>query len=264
MRLLLDPGQGVILCSPAFGMYRFFARLNHRPIWSVSLSDDFSVDAAAIERLVQNAGVDKPRLLFLTSPGNPDGQIVPVELVERLLSLPLMVVVDEAYIEFGGPTVLPLLSEHENLIVLRTLSKWAALAGLRLGYAVLSAELAGYLDRIRAPYNVNAAAMVAALATFADLATTRGRVDQLIVERERLQHAFEGIAWLEPIPSQANFILCRVQGERGATVAGALARRGILIRSFRDHRLNNYVRISVGRPEQNLALVRALRGLTWP
>jgi len=262
MRLFLGPGEGLIICPPAFSMYRFFADVGHHPVWEVPRGDDFSVDVAAIEALVREREEKaRPRLLFLTSPGNPDGQITPPGVVRRLLQLPLAVVVDEAYIEFGRPSVLPLLAEHENLIIIRTFSKWAGLAGLRLGYALLTPELARYLERIRAPYNVNAAAMVAALATLDDLERVQANVTCLIAERERLQAALATIPWLEPIPSQANFILCRLRGRTGREVSEALTMRGILVRSFSDPRLEGYIRISVGRPEQNEVLMEALREL---
>jgi histidinol-phosphate aminotransferase len=260
IRLLLEPDDGVIICPPTFPMYGFYVALDCHPLLAVPLDEDFEVDVAAIEALVgQRGDTVRPRLVFLPSPGNPDGQAVPLDVVRRLLALPLVVVIDEAYIEFGGETALPLLAEHENLIVLRTFSKWAGMAGLRLGYALLVPELAGYLERVRDPYNVNAAAVVAALATFDDLETVRANVARLIAERERLQRELAATGWLEPIPSQANFILCRVQGRSGPDLADALAQRGILIRAFPTPRLRSYVRITVGRPEQNDALLRVLR-----
>jgi len=171
------------------------------------------------------------------------------------------VAVDEAYIEFGGESGVSLLPEHENLIVIRTFSKWAGMAGLRLGYALLAPHLAGYLERIRAPYNVNAAAMVAALATLADLETVQVNVTRLIAERERLREALATLPWLEPLPSQANFVLCRIRGHSSQEVVDALAQRGILIRGFSDPRMAGYVRIGVGRPEYNERLLAALREL---
>ncbi len=259
MRLTLEPGQGLIICPPTFSMYDFFAKLGRHPVRAVPRGADFSVDAAAIESLMhQGEDGEQPRLLFLTSPGNPDGQIIPSEVVHRLLHLPLAVVVDEAYIEFGEPSVKPLLAQHDNLIILRTFSKWAGLAGLRLGYALSAPRLAGCLERIRAPYNVNSAAMVAALTTLDDLEGVQANVASLISERERLQTALAAIPWLEPLPSQANFILCHVRSGTGHGVADALARRGILVRSFSQPRLRRHLRIGVGRPEQNQRLIEVL------
>ena len=259
-RLFVEPGQAVVICPPTFSMYRFFAEVNRCRVLSVPRRADFSMDLAAVERTVRENGEDA-RLLFLVSPGNPDGQAISLGVIRRLLELPLMVAVDEAYIEFGGESAVTLLPEHENLVIIRTFSKWTGLAGLRLGYALLAPHLAGYLERIRAPYNVNAAAVVATLATLADLEDVQVNVACLIAERERLHETLATFPWLEPLPSQANFILCRVKGRTAQEVVGALARRGILIRGFSDPAMAGYIRISVGRPDQAAALVVALREL---
>lgn len=259
-RLFVEPGQAVVVCPPTFSMYRFFAEVNRCRVLSVPRRADFSMDLAAVERAVLENGEDA-RLLFLVSPGNPDGQAISLGVIRRLLELPLMVAVDEAYIEFGGESAVTLLPEHENLVIIRTFSKWTGLAGLRLGYALLAPHLAGYLERIRAPYNVNAAAVVATLATLADLEDVQANVACLIAERERLQETLATFPWLEPLPSQANFILCRVKGRTAQEVVGALARRGILIRGFSDPTMAGYIRISVGRPDQADALIAVLREL---
>jgi histidinol-phosphate aminotransferase len=140
------------------------------------------------------------------------------------------------------------------------------MAGLRLGYALLAPRLARYLERIRPPYNVNAAAMVAALATFDDLEAVQANVTRLIEARERLREELTAIPWLEPLPSQANFILCGVKGRDARAVADALLQRGILIRHFSGPQMpraaeRGYIRVTVGRPQENKALVAALRGL---
>jgi histidinol-phosphate aminotransferase len=273
VRLFVEPGQAlrpgsgqaVIVCPPTFSMYRFFAQVNRCRVLSVPRRADFSIDVASVERAVQFAIRDSqfaiPNLLFLVSPGNPDGQAIPLDVIRQLLELPLMVAVDEAYIEFGGESAAPFLPDHENLVIIRTFSKWAGLAGLRLGYALLAPHLAGHLERIRAPYNVNAAMVAAALATLADLQAVQANVTGLIAERERLQKTLVTFPWLEPLPSQANFILCHLRDRSSQEVVDALARQGILIRRFSDPTMAGYVRISVGRPEQNDALIAALKEL---
>jgi histidinol-phosphate aminotransferase len=262
IRVSLEPGEGLIICPPAFGMYGFFASLGRHPVYPVPRGSDFSVDVAAIESLLrQQPEGPSPRLLFLTSPGNPDGQIIPLDVVQRLLLLPLLVVVDEAYVEFGETSVTPLLPDHENLIVLRTFSKWASLAGLRLGYALAAPRVADSIERIRAPYNVNSAAVVAALATLDDLEQAKANIECLINERATLTTELAAIPWIEPLPSQANFVLALVHNRTGRELAEALALRGILVRSFSDARLRNHVRIGLGRPEQNQELIDALRNL---
>ena len=262
VRLFVEPGESVIVCPPAFSMYAVSTEAHHGQVLSVAREADFSLDVDAIKALVQNAtAAARPKLLFLTSPGNPDGQSVPVETLLRLLALPLAVIVDEAYIEFGGSSAVPLLEDHDNLIVLRTFSKWAGIAGLRLGYAVTSPAIVQVMDRLRPPYNVNSAAVVAALATFEDMAHARATISTVVAERERLQSALAELPGIEPLPSQANFVLCRLEGRSGREMAGALSEAGILIRCFSDPALEDAVRITVGRPEQHDALLAALRSI---
>jgi imidazoleglycerol-phosphate dehydratase len=133
------------------------------------------------------------------------------------------------------------------------------MAGLRLGYAVAVPQVAQAMQRLRPPYNVNAAAVVAALATLEDMARVQATVARIVAERERLLAALAALPGVQPLPSQANFCFCWLEGRSGRELAGALAERGILIRSFSDPRLANGVRISVGRPEQNDALLAALQ-----
>lgn len=258
MRPLVEPGQAVVTCPPTFSMYRFYARVNRCRVLPVPCREDFSVDVEAIAAAVRKSE-HEPRLLFLVSPGNPGGQAIPLPVIERLLALPLLVAVDEAYIEFGGESAVPLLAAHENLAVIRTFSKWAGMAGLRLGYLLLTPQLAAQLERIRAPYNVNAAVLAAALATLEHLEEAQTRVAQVIAERERLRETLSTLPGLEPLPSQTNFVLCRVEGRRPEAIIEGLEQRGILIRGFSSPRMEDYIRISVGTPEQNDALLAALR-----
>ncbi len=262
VRLFVAPGDGTIVCPPAFSMYALSTEAHRGRVLSVPRRDDFSLDVDGIEALIKRSKSGaRPKLLFVTSPGNPDGGMIPPETIQRLLKLPLAVVVDEAYVEFGGETVVPLLAGHPNLLVLRTLSKWAGIAGLRLGYAVTSPEVAGAMARLRPPYNVNAAAVVAALATFEGMAHTQETITCLVAERERLQEALAALPGVQPLPSQANFLLCRFQGLSGRELADALAEQGILVRSFSAPNLADAVRISVGRPDQNAALLAALQSI---
>jgi histidinol-phosphate aminotransferase len=265
IRLFVEPGDAVVISPPTFGMYRFYARVNRCRLLAVPRRDDLSLDLAAVERRVEASGAGdgngEARVLFVVSPGNPSGRAIPLEVTERLLKLPLIVVVDEAYIEFGGESALSLLPDHENLVIARTFSKWAGMAGLRLGYGLLAPRFARCLERIRPPYNVNAAAMVAALTTFDDLDAVQANVARLVQERERLSEALSDVPWLQPLPSEANFILCRVADRNAQTVVERLLDRGILIRGFSDPAMANYLRITVGRPEQNDAVVAALQAL---
>ena len=146
----------------------------------------------------------------------------------------MIVVLDEAYIEFAGleRSVARWVTERENLIVLRTFSKWAGIAGLRLGYGIFPGWLMPALWKAKQPYNVNVAATVAGLASLAHRAEIQITVDALIVERERLFRELAKFPFLRPYPSQANFVLCRVVGRDAKALKEALAGRGILVRHY--------------------------------
>ncbi len=265
VRIFVAPGEAAIDCPPCFSMYAVSTRAHRGRLLSVPRQEDFSLDVAGIEALANSEGVEvRPKLLFVTSPGNPDGLAIPLDTIRRLLQLPLAVVVDEAYVEFGVESAVPLLDAYPNLIVLRTFSKWAGMAGLRLGYALTSPAIAGAMERLRPPYNVNAAAVVAALATFDDLSHARATIDRTIAERERLQAALAALPGVQPLPGQANFVFCRFADRTGREVADALAGRGILVRSFSDPALADSLRITVGRPEQNNALLTTLEVMLDP
>jgi histidinol dehydrogenase len=260
MRLFLEPGDAILNCPPTFGMYAFDAGVNGARLVSVPRRPDFSLDLDAIERAVR---AHRPRLLFVASPNNPDGGLLPTEALARLLALPLVVVLDEAYVEFAPPGTSRMreAAKRENLIVLRTFSKWAGLAGLRVGYGVFPASLMPHLWKIKQPYNVSVAAAQAAIVSLrhADQLDKVGQ--KIIAERERLYAALGAIPCLEPYPSQANFILCRVVGRDAAALKAALAREGILVRYFREPGLDDHIRISVGKPEQTDVLLEKLAEL---
>ena len=257
MRLFLRPGDGVINCPPTFGMYAFDAGLHGAELIAVRRKEDFTVDVKGIIRALHNSSHAK--LLFLNSPNNPDGGLITEGALRQLLELELVVVLDEAYAEFSGTSHMELTQEYDNLIVLRTFSKWAGLAGLRVGYGIFPASLMPHLWKIKQPYNVNVAAQVAVLASLADLDYLRDNVQRLIIEREQLFAELQTIEYLHPYPSRANFILCRVMGRDARELKLALEGEGILIRYFRKPGLEDCVRISVGRPDQTDALLDALR-----
>jgi histidinol-phosphate aminotransferase len=146
-----------------------------------------------------------------------------------------------------------------NLIVLRTFSKWAGLAGLRVGYGIFPLELTPHLWKIKQPYYLNVAADAAARASLADLPALRENVEKLVAERKRLERELAVFPFLKPYPSYSNFVLCRVEGFTAAELKAALAAEGILIRYYSKPGLHDKVRISAGTPEQNDRLLAALR-----
>jgi len=260
MRLFLQPGDAIVNCPPTFGMYPFDAAINQARVISIRRRPDFSLDVEQIERRVQQ---ERPKLIFLASPNNPDGSLLPDADLERLLALPAVVVLDEAYIEFaaGMPSRLGLVPERHNLIVLRTFSKWAGLAGLRVGYAAFPVAIMPHLWKIKQPYNVSVAAYTAAAAAARDHVYLAKHAARMQLERARLIELLEGIPYLHPYPSQANFVLCQVTGRDAQQLKLALEDEGFLIRYFRKPGLEDHVRFSVGRPDQTDALIAVLRRL---
>jgi histidinol-phosphate aminotransferase len=259
MRLFIEPGDAILNCPPTFGMYPFDAAVNGGRVLSLPRRADFSLDIDAIPAAV--TGEPRAKLLFVTSPNNPDGGLLPDADLERLLALPLVVVLDEAYVEFAGLEHgrTGWVPEHDNLIVLRSFSKWAGLAGLRLGYGAFPPAIIEHLWKIKQPYNVSVAAQVAGLASLADLDYLSGNVARIVAERERLMAALRGVPYLRPYPSHANFILCRVVGRNARDLKDTLAARGILIRHYNSPGLADHVRSSVGMPEDTERLVVELR-----
>ncbi len=262
MRLFLVPGDTVIDCPPTFGMYPFDAAVNGGAVVRVPRRSDFSVDVPALLACFRSPTAGRaPKLLFLTSPNNPDGSVLADADLRQLLRLPVAVVLDEAYVEFHGPSRVGWVLEHENLMLLRTFSKRAGLAGLRVGYGAFPSVLMPHLWKIKQPYNVSVAATAAALAALDDAAYMADVVARLTAERERLLACLFTISYLRPYPSRANFILCRVVGRDARSLKSALEQAGILVRYFNKPGLTDCIRISVGKPEHTDALVSTLQRL---
>ncbi|MFQ5827069.1 MAG: histidinol-phosphate transaminase [Dehalococcoidia bacterium] len=254
LRLFLDPGDKVINCVPTFGMYSFSTGVCGGEVVEVVRSG-FALDIDRVKQAIDA----RTKIIFVASPNNPSGNTAPEAHIRELAGMGPLVVVDEAYAEFCGTTVLPLVDEFPNLIVLRTFSKWAGLAGLRVGYGVFPPEIAAYIMKIKPPYNVNSAAQVAVLESLKDIDYLRDTVRAIVSERERLFGELQGLGFLKPYPSEANFILCSVQNREARSIHEALARKGIFVRYFDTPLLKNCLRISVGRPEDTDALIEALR-----
>jgi histidinol-phosphate aminotransferase len=223
------------------------------------------LDIASICRAVEE---HRPKLLFITSPNNPDGSMIPPDVINQLLALPALVVLDEAYIEFAGENLgagssrIREVPFRENLVVLRTFSKWAGLAGLRIGYGAFPKWLMPTLWKSKQPYNVNVAASDAAQVSLNHVEELSQIVGRLIQEREQLFQSLQQISYLKPYPTRSNFILCRVIDRDAAELKSKLANEhGIFIRYFNKPGLRDHVRISVGRPEDTSALLKALQAI---
>lgn len=265
MRVFLEPEDCILSCPPTFGMYSFDAELNAARCVEVPRRPDFSLDLDGIRNAVQKY---QPKLFFITSPNNPDGSVLDKETIDSLIELPTLIVLDEAYIEFAGENLgrsssrIREVPQRENLVVLRTFSKWAGLAGLRIGYGAFPKWLMTTLWKSKQPYNVNVAASVAAQVSLAHCEELKQVVERLKSERARLFSALQETPYLNPYPTHSNFILCQVTGRDAAELKTRLAQEhGVFIRYFNKPGLRDHIRISVGRPQDTDALLKALRAL---
>ena len=257
LRLFLEPGDEVINCIPTFAMFRFFMDLCSGTLVNVPRDENFAVRVNAVKAAVTK----KTKLILLATPNNPTGTIIPRKDILEILDTGLPVVVDEAYYEFSGETVAQLVSQYENLMVLRTFSKWAGLAGLRIGYGMFPPKIADYLLRIKEPYCVNVAAIVAVRESLKDRDYLMETVKATIAERERLFEELKKLKWLKPFPSQANFIFCSVLNGKASELQQKLQDKGVLVRYFDLPLLQNSLRISVGKPEHTDTLIKRLQEL---
>jgi len=257
VRLFVGPGDEVINCVPTFDIYRFSTEICGGTLVNVNRDEKFAVDVNAVKSAVNS----RTKLIFLATPNNPTGNVIPQPDILEIIETGVPVVVDEAYYEFSGETVMPLIDRYSNLMVIRSFSKWAGLAGLRVGYGIFPPRIAGYLMAIKIPHNVNVAAEIAVRESLADLEYLQDRVKAIVSERERLYHELHKIEWLKPFPSQANFVYCEVLKGSAGDLHQRLQRKGILVRYFDKPLLRNSIRISAGRPEHTGALVKALHEL---
>ncbi|MYE25818.1 MAG: histidinol-phosphate transaminase [Chloroflexi bacterium] len=259
LQLFIEPGDAIINTPPTFAMYSFNAPIYHAGVVDVYRRADFSLDVSAIQEAVAR---HKAKLVFLCSPNNPSGDVIAPDDIKALLDLPATIVVDEAYVEFAqGESLASWVADFPNLIVLRTLSKWAGLAGLRIGYGIFPRALMPHLWKIKQPYNINVAADVAAQASLTDVGYLLERVRQLVEQRQRMEVAFAELPCLSPYPSQANFVLNRVSGMSAEDFRDRLARAGIIVRYYNKPRLFDHIRISAGTSDQVDRLLETLRTL---
>ncbi|MFC1861127.1 histidinol-phosphate transaminase [Chloroflexota bacterium] len=257
IRLFVEPGEEVIDCIPTFDLYRFSTAICSGSMVTVERDENYAVDVNKLKAAISN----KTKLIFLANPNSPTGNITPQGDIIEILDTGLPVVIDEAYYEFSGETVVPLVSLYSNLMVLRTFSKWAGLAGLRVGYGIFPPIIADYLHTTTIPYNVSMAALIAVRESLADIDYLMDRVRTIIAERERFFAELMKLSWLKPYPSKANFIFCRILRGDAKELKQKLLNRGILVRYFDKPLLRNAIRFSVGKTEHTDRLIKALRDL---
>lgn len=252
-------GDAVVAPSPTFSLYRLLAAANEGRYLAVPLGADFTYD---VDQIVSAARREHARAVVLCSPNNPTGSVLPEGAVERLLGeTEALILCDEAYQDFGGPTAIPLLHRSARLLVFRTFSKAMGLAGLRFGYALGHPDLVREVSKVMLPYNVNLLTLAAAEVVLEHAPRFAERIGALVAERDRFLAGLRGIPGLTAWPSSGNFVLLRCESRPGAEIFRRLRdEHGILVRDVSSApALADCLRVSIGATEDMQATLAALR-----
>jgi histidinol-phosphate aminotransferase len=251
------PAGAVLMPAPTFSVYRIAAQaLDQRSI-EVPLTQGWGLDMPLMLKAIAR---ERPDVIFLATPNNPTANCFQDAQVRELIAAsPGAIVIDEAYHPFSGQTFLPLLEAHPHLIILRTLSK-IGMAGLRVGIMVANPQVVQQINKVRAPYNLNAYSQAAAEAVLQHWQDIAPYIQEIVRERERLRERLSRLPGVTVYPSDANFVLARFAA--GVKVWEALAAQGILVRHYGESaELRDCLRITVGTPTENDLLVAALQAI---
>lgn len=263
MKAFIENGDKILSFVPTFGMYNVYSRIYKAEFVGINgkadddgssspMREDFSLD---IDRLIEEAERINPKIILVCNPNNPTGYLMAKADIEKLLkNTESLVVVDEAYIEFAEGSMIDEIDKYDNLIVLRTLSKALGLAGIRLGYMLANAEIIGWVNKIKSPYNLNSLTQVYAVEAIRNSEIIDDYIERVKVERDRLSEDLEKLG-LKVYDSSTNFILfySEIRG-----LCEKLEERGILIRDFSGG-LENYYRLTVGDRDENKIFMDALK-----
>ena len=252
-----DGAHGAVFPNISYGFYPVFAQLNGVPYAEIPLKADFSVDAG------DYCGVGKT--VFIANPNAPTGKLLPPAEIERILrSNPdNVVVIDEAYVDFGGESCIPLVHKYDNLLVVQTYSKSRSLAGGRLGYAIGNRALIADLDALRFstnPYNVNSATLALGAAILDDEAATRANCAAIAQTRDFTTAALRELGF-EVLDSCANFVFARTPAMDGGELYQKLKARGVLVRHFTKPEIAQFNRITIGTRQQMETLLAAVAAI---
>jgi histidinol-phosphate aminotransferase len=253
----VGPGTRVLVPEPTFTLYALLTKVLGGELVPAPLGTELEYVPADLRALREAIA---PEVTIVCSPNNPTGSFLEPEDVASLCAQnDGLVVVDEAYHEFAGKSVVPLLADHPNLVVLRTFSKAMGMAGLRVGYLLASPEIVREVNKARLPYNLNFFSQAAALAALEDADVLRSRVGTIVSDRDELFRRLAHVPGVRPYPSRANFILFELDADPKAVFESIYA-RGVLVRDVSaTPRLSRCLRVSVGSEEENEAFLAALR-----
>lgn len=263
LAVTVGPGVSVVIPEPTFTLYRLMTEVNGGTAVSVALADDLRFDVDAIIRAARDT---RAAVVVLCTPNNPTGSALTREEIERIHdSVDALILLDQAYVEFGGYDGIPLLDGRPRLVVLRTFSKAMAMAGLRAGYMLAHPALTAEVNKAKLPYNINFFSECAAAEVLRCRAELHPLVVAIAAERDRMVAELAVIPGLRVYPSAANFILFRVDAP-GITHSGVFDRLlhdfGVLVRDVSNYpMLGRCLRVNAGTPEENDVFLDGLRSI---
>jgi len=245
----------VVIPAPAFSMYSFFVNLAGGVVIDVKPDESFRIDA---EKVVEAAAAENANVVFICNPNNPTGSVLSLKEIKMVIEKSqAIVLVDEAYYEFYGQTVIDWIDRYPNLIVIRTLSKAVALAGLRIGFLAAGGCIMKYLSRVKVPYNVNSFSQYAACRVLENRESLDGWIDTFKMVRDDFINSLRHIEGVTVFPSQGNFVLLKMK--HAQIVWDRLMEKGILTREFGGGLLEDCIRVTVCPPQQNQTFAAELK-----
>lgn len=255
IKVFVSPGEEIIISPPTFSMYEFYGQLYGAKIKSVLRDKNLYINTKKIVEEI----TAKTKIIFIDSPGNPSSVVISPSDVEKLLKEKVIVVLDEAYFEYCGQTVLPLLRKYSNLVVLRTFSKWAGLAGLRVGYMLADPEIINLIFSVKPPYNVNSVAQNTAVSILDNKEKYLKVMKKLVGTRDKFITRLSKFSGLEVYPSQGAYIILKPEKET-EKMSNFLRLNGILVKIINQPLLESCIRINLVDKNNMDRFIKALGG----
>ena len=255
----------VITTAPAFAMYKIYSIVNGSNFVQIPLSqNNFSLNE---DKILEEAKNEDSSIIFIAYPNAPTGNYFAEGKIKKIIEESgCLVVVDEAYYEFGKKTFVPLISRYDNLVILRTFSKAYSLASLRVGYLLSNPKIINEIRKVKSPFNVNTFSQLAAQVVFENKEVLKDNIEKIIEERKRLINGINELPFFEAHPSQTNFVLVEVGSkENSDLVYDNLLKQGILVQTVSDPIFSTsryFLRITVGNKEENDILIKGLENVS--
>lgn len=255
LNTFVEKSDYVLTHNPTFSMYNIGTTIIGGNYIEIPTDENFNVDKS---NLIKLANEKNAKIIFLCTPNNPTGNIIEMEdIIEIIDKTKSIIIVDEAYVEFGENSMKNAIDKFERLIVLRTFSKGFGGAGIRLGYLLSNEKIVDRIMSVKAPYNLNFMTQIAGIEIIKNADSIMKQIEKIKVEREKLLLEMKQIEKIKAYNSKANFILFKV--ENSQEIFGKLLAKGIMVRVFGDGSLKNHIRYSIGNSEENIIFLNTLK-----